>query len=141
MARFFGANTPFIGGNEKILSRQEDERLIRNDLLQLLLTSPGERVMRPDFGGGVRDFLFEQIDDVGIELLQNDIEEAIRKHETRVQITEVVINRNEDSNQIEIKVFGFFNFDRFNVEGAGAIVDAELLVELNIETRKINPVV
>jgi uncharacterized protein len=31
---------------------------VRNLILQVLLTAPGERVMRPDFGSGVRQLVF-----------------------------------------------------------------------------------
>lgn len=36
----------------------DDGRLVRDLLEQLLLTSPGERVMRPDFGTGLGRLLF-----------------------------------------------------------------------------------
>ena len=55
MATYFGQNPPFVGGAEKVLSRQEDIRLIKNDILQLIMTSPGERVHRPNFGTAVRE--------------------------------------------------------------------------------------
>lgn len=34
--------------------------MIRQNLMHLVLTSPGERMMDIDFGVGIRDFLFEQ---------------------------------------------------------------------------------
>jgi phage baseplate assembly protein W len=36
----------------------EEERYIRGLIEQLLFTSPGERVMRPDFGSGVMQLVF-----------------------------------------------------------------------------------
>lgn len=35
----------------------------KSNLINLLLTSRGERVMQPDFGTGLKELLFEQIDD------------------------------------------------------------------------------
>lgn len=35
----------------------------KSNLKNLLLTSRGERVMQPDFGTGLKDLLFEQMDD------------------------------------------------------------------------------
>ena len=37
---------------------------IRAKILQVLLTSPGERVMRPEFGCGLRDLVFDPNNDV-----------------------------------------------------------------------------
>jgi hypothetical protein len=132
-AQFFGFNAPFFGGNERVLSRQVDDRLIRNDLLQLLMTAPGERVMRPDFGSPVRTFVFEQIDDNSIELLQSDIKDAIERFESRVQVDEVNIIRQQDENTISIKVYGRFKIDRFG-QLTTSPEKADLLVELNIPT-------
>jgi|9_EtaG_2_1085328.scaffolds.fasta_scaffold14486_2 hypothetical protein len=35
---------------------------VKQNLKNLILTSPGERVMIPEFGVGIRNFLFENID-------------------------------------------------------------------------------
>ena len=35
--------------------------VIRQNFKMLILTSPGERIMLPDFGAGIRRFLFEPI--------------------------------------------------------------------------------
>ena len=134
MAKFFGANAPFISTGGKILQRQEDERLIKNDLLQLLLTAPGERVMRPDFGTGIRPYLFEPIDDSGLNILRSNIREAVAKFEPRVTLSEVVIDRDDGNSLIKIKLNGKFNFDQFTkAEFPG---QTDLLVELNIPTVK-----
>lgn len=101
---YYGFNPPFIGGSQNILSRQEDDRLIRNDILQLLLTVPGERVMRPTFGVELRSFVFEQATDVDISVLQSNIARAITEHEQRVTVEAVDIERDDERNGINIKV-------------------------------------
>ncbi len=103
-ATFFGYNPPFIGGSQNILSRQEDDRLIRNDILQLLLTVPGERVMRPDFGVELRSFVFEQATDADIDILRSNVTRAILENDKRVTVEEVSIERDDDRNGINIKV-------------------------------------
>ena len=140
MARFFGYNAPYIGGQQNILSRQEDERIIRNDLIQLLLTSPGERVMRPDFGTGIRRFLFENMDRNSLEWLSDDIRDAVGRYERRVRVSDVIIDAT-NGNTLNIRVYGVFNLDRFAVlPGSADIADADLLVELNIPTTKIGAI-
>jgi phage baseplate assembly protein W len=131
---YYGFNAPFLletdGVVSQVLPRQVDERLIRNDLLQLLLTNPGERVMRPGFGSGIRAFLFDQIDDVGLTRLKQNILAAIAQYERRVTATDVALT--VDANIVMIRVFGYFNLDRFSQPGQAA--DIDLLVELNIPT-------
>lgn len=103
-ADYFGFNPPFIGGAENILSRQEDERLIKNDILQLLLTVPGERVMRPDFGIRLRNFIFEPITSNSLALLRTEIKEEITIQEPRVTVESVELEKDEDNNQLRIKI-------------------------------------
>ena len=104
MAEYYGMNPPFTGGAENILSRQEDERLIKNDILQLLLTVPGERVMRPDYGVNLRNFVFEQMVDNRIMSLKNEIQVQITNQEPRVNIESIVIETDDDNNQMKISI-------------------------------------
>jgi phage baseplate assembly protein W len=103
-AIYFGMNPPFFGGQQNVLSRQEDERLLKNDILQLLMTVPGERVMRPDFGVHLRSFVFDQMTDVDLAALQLEITEAINRQEQRVTVDSVDIVRDDDRNQISVRI-------------------------------------
>ena len=95
-SRWFGFNPPFLGGSQNVMSKQMDERLIKNDILQLLLTIPGERVMRPDFGTKLRLYPFELSDDNGeLDELRSDIIDKIEQYEERVKVKDVVITPSE----------------------------------------------
>ena len=56
------------------LTKTYDE-MIKQNFKNLVLTSPGERVMDPEFGVGIRQFLFEQ----KINSTYDDIEDRIFK--------------------------------------------------------------
>jgi phage baseplate assembly protein W len=46
---------PFrIGGDGRTVAPKDDAAHVRDELLQLLLTAPAERLFLPEFGGGVR---------------------------------------------------------------------------------------
>lgn len=104
MSLFFGFNPPFITQNN-ILPSMVDERLIKNDLIQLLLTSPGERVMRADFGTKIRKYVFEPLTPKDINALKQNIIEAIKKYEQRVTTTNIKINVSPEQNLIQIQLF------------------------------------
>lgn len=56
---------PFrIGSDGRSAAPQSDSDQVRDELLQLLLTAPGERLFLPEFGGGVRRLVFEPASDV-----------------------------------------------------------------------------
>lgn len=103
-AIYYGYNPPFLGGAQNVMSRQEDDRLIKNDILQLLLTVPGERVMRPDYGVNLRNFVFEQMVDRDLSQLKQEVIRAITEFEPRVDVEQVTINRLDEQNKIEIRV-------------------------------------
>jgi len=103
-AKYYGYNPPFVGGAQNILSRQEDDRLIKNDILQLLLTVPGDRVMRPDYGVNIRSFVFEQMVQRDINKLIREIYDALDKYEPRVDVQDVKIKRDDDNNRLSIRI-------------------------------------
>ena len=62
--------------------------LVLQDVQLLLLTRPGERVMRPRFGCGINVRLFDNLDTVA-NIGASDIAAAIREFEPRVSLLQV----------------------------------------------------
>lgn len=59
----------------------------------IIWTGRGERVMRPDYGCGIEQYLFEGNDDTTLRLIETEIEDAIRMWEPRVHEIEVKVDR------------------------------------------------
>lgn len=68
---------------------------IRESIQLILMTNPGERVMRPDWGAGLSQFLFEPNTVATRRLVQERITYALRRWEPRIQIELVSVE--EDS--------------------------------------------
>ncbi|HEX9371200.1 MAG TPA: GPW/gp25 family protein [Roseiflexaceae bacterium] len=49
---------PFYFDDRRRIATADDEDHVRDMIEQLLFTSPGERVNRPDFGGGLLQMIF-----------------------------------------------------------------------------------
>ena len=64
----------------------EDDASIRQSLLLLLSTSPGERVMRPDYGCSLRRLVFAPNDDTTAGLAIHYVRQAVERWEPRVEI-------------------------------------------------------
>lgn len=71
--------------------------LLLQDIQQLLLTVPGERVMRPNFGCNLRNQIWENIDDAATQGAAS-IRSSLATFEPRITVTSVdfTINRNTD---------------------------------------------
>lgn len=100
MASIFGFNPPFFGGPQNIMSRQEDEKIIKNDLLQLLLTIPGERIYEPNFGVNLRSMVFSPLEDSTVQIIKQEIYSKVTAYEPRVTITALDVKTNDAGNAI-----------------------------------------
>lgn len=85
--------------------RAEHEEDIRQAVRIILETNRGERVMRPDFGAGLNDFVFEPINTTTLSLIRHRVEEALITWEPRIRVKEVEVKRLPDAMAgIEISV-------------------------------------
>jgi len=66
-----------------------DETDIEQAIELILGTAPGERPMRPEFGCGVHDFVFDSIDASTIGKMENAIRDALDHWEPRVVVDTV----------------------------------------------------
>lgn len=76
-------------GEIEIVAYEED---IRQAILIILRTSRRERVMRPDFGAGLDDFIFEPLSETTKQLVRQRVEESLIDWEPRIIVEEVIIN-------------------------------------------------
>lgn len=75
-----------------MVSGQDD---IRQSLRILLDTSPGERVMQPGYGCGLRDLVFDNVTADTIAELKDTIDRAILFFEPRITLNSVTIDSSE----------------------------------------------
>ncbi len=74
-------------------------------LWTLLLTEPGERIARPTYGCGLRQFLFAPNNVTTRTLVQRAVERSIRVNEPRVSLKAVVVSTDSlDSTELRIDV-------------------------------------
>jgi phage baseplate assembly protein W len=67
---------------------------IRQAIRIILGTSPGERVMQPDFGAGLDDFVFEPINTTTFERVRTRVQEALIDWEPRIDVLDVIVTFN-----------------------------------------------
>jgi uncharacterized protein len=89
------------------------EEDIRQSILIILETAPGERVMRPNFGCGIHELVFAAMDSTTLQRVRSTVEEALRRCEARIDVLNV------------------------NVDEA-ATSEGKLLVEIEYRVRKTN---
>ena len=73
------------------LEWQGGNKSIREVMLNILLTRPGERLMRPEFGAGILDFIHYPNDETTRALIADAAQRALTRWEPRVFIEEVSV--------------------------------------------------
>jgi phage baseplate assembly protein W len=77
---------------------------IKSNLVNLLLTSTGERIMNPNFGTFLKRFLFEGITDSNLESLKDNLLNSISIYIPDITVTNIIITPNTDYNSIDLNV-------------------------------------
>lgn len=60
--------------------------------------------MRPTFGCGLRDLLFENMDDSVIKLVAREIQEKVEIWDNRVQVVDITIDSNPDNSSVSVQI-------------------------------------
>src|SRR6188768_4132898 len=64
-------------GRGELVKERDYSRYVSQLVRQVLLTAPGERVNRPDFGAGLRRMVFAPLDDSTATLIQTTVFQSL----------------------------------------------------------------
>jgi len=77
----------------------------KSNLRNLLLTTPGERVMQPTFGSDLKSFLFVNFDDISADSIEETIREAVSRQLPYIEINNVFVVKDEvNLNSVSISI-------------------------------------
>jgi phage baseplate assembly protein W len=80
------------------------EEHVRDELVQLLLTNPAERLFVPELGGGVRRMVFENADETTAAMSKAIITQTVSRYlGHRVALEELTVQVTDSLIEIEIK--------------------------------------
>ncbi len=95
---------PRVGADGR-LAWSEGEENVRESIRVILLTEPGERLMRQEFGCGLRRFLFEPNTVTTRALIREAVMGAITAREPRVAVDEVTVATDpEDERLVAVEI-------------------------------------
>lgn len=77
-----------VNGNVALAEYEHD---IKQAIYIILSTAPGERVMRPEFGAGLKALVFEPVNTITIGLVKHRVESALKTWEPRVELETVKV--------------------------------------------------
>ncbi len=97
---------PVVLGHARSLRlTTNSEESIRNSIFLILSTSPGERLMRPEFGCGIHDLVFQANTAALRGAVQARVRDALVQWEQRIDVLEVDVGTNPlADNQLLIRI-------------------------------------
>lgn len=87
----------------------------QSDLISLLTTRRGQRVMRSQLFSPIYDYLMEPLDDISIQELKRDIEDKVRTFIPQIEVKRIVTTPDYTNSSLTIKIVYSIK-DYFNVE-------------------------
>lgn len=116
-----GISLPF-DGSTGINTTYTTADTLKSNLINFILTGKRERLMKPGFGSGVRDLLFEPITEDIIDQVKNLIEGGVSTYFPQVLIREINVNLSSERRTITI----YLNYSILNTN-----IEDELQINLN----------
>jgi phage baseplate assembly protein W len=77
---------------------------IKSDIINFILTSKGERVLNPNFGSTIKQQLFETLTPTSTNNISNLLTDELKINFPSVQINEIKVNPQYDTNSVSITV-------------------------------------
>lgn len=86
-----GWKFPVTADADGLIGMSAYEEDIREAILIILSTAKGERVMHPDFGCGIHDYVYEAVNTTTVGLIESSVRDALTKWEPRIDPTGVTV--------------------------------------------------
>lgn len=100
-----GWKFPVEGDDDGQIAMAHHEDSIQQSIWIILGTAKGERVMRPDFGCGIHDLVFEVNSAGTAGRVENEVREALILWEPRIELLNVTVSPGGDQgNQLNIEI-------------------------------------
>lgn len=101
MAKILGILLPLRRGNGGYFNQGRDIMTqAKSNIINLILTKKGERVLQPEFGCDVHKIIFENITDDNLANIQGSVRSAIKIWLPYVEVIDVQVTKDENHNSV-----------------------------------------
>lgn len=90
--KLYGFKFPFLSLSDGFfLKKSSDLDLLKGHLKQLLLTVKGQRVMLPNYGTNLRNYLMEPLDQATLSQIRREILESFSRYAPGISLTKLQV--------------------------------------------------
>lgn len=79
-----------------------DIEAIKNSIVNALLTSPGQKILNPEFGIDLRQYIFSPVNNQTTYSIRYDLEDKLPLFEPRIDLERIDVVANKDEQQYDI---------------------------------------
>ena len=118
-----GINTRGTNSQGRDIKIAYNINAIKNSIVNLFNTSPGERLLLPDYGCNLKGFIFDSITESTANEIGRTISRSLQMWEPRVNLVDMDITGYESRHEyvvtliLEVPFFDENNNDRFSIVG------------------------
>ena len=105
------------------------KEMVKQNMKMIILTAPGERIMDPLFGVGLRNYLFEQNNPMTYGDIESKIRQQVKKYLSFVEVLDVSFN-GEDANTSIVNNVLYINLT-YRIKPLDSVDGLELYVSGN----------
>ena len=102
--RAIGVNLP-LNGNAVFTPNYQTKDAIKNNLINYLLTNKGERPGNPEFGAGLRNFIFTQLVQDNLDYLKEDVQQKIAQQFSNINLEKINVLQNTTNSTVTVEIF------------------------------------
>ena len=106
----------------KDIALLKDEDAVKQSIKNLILTDPGERLMQPYLGGGIKGLLFENITPGVLKVIETRCRDTINTFESRAELINVTASSSYDDNTVNV-------FIQFYIRNVDKPISLDLILE------------
>ena len=122
--KFNGIGFPMGKRESNYVPKEYGNQLIKSQIKQLLLVNKGERVMLPNYGIGIRSYLFSNITPSDLAAIKLDIRDAIERYIPNATLLDLDVElADKTSIIITHRISKIMKFDKIIVLEKGELVE------------------
>lgn len=125
--QFFGIKFPFVADNSRgfyVAANEDTADKVKSQLMHIIFTPKGQRIMKPEFGTDLIKFIFDPSDDMSWEAVKTEVSESVKRWATNINLRDIQVVKNEyDESQIFVRV-------DYSVTEGNKVTNDSVVVEL-----------
>jgi phage baseplate assembly protein W len=125
--QFFGIKFPFLADNTRgfyVAANENVADKVKSQLMHIVFTPKGQRIMKPEFGTDLIKFIFDQSDGMSWEAVKTEVSESVTRWASNINLRDIQVVKNEDD---ESQVFVRLDY---SVTEGNKVTNDSIVVEI-----------